>query len=101
MKYMKNQVKFSEFEDKGNNWLLGEAEIEGRKLWVVMKRFEEPSEFGISDGRISKLSIGYRDGRDYERHEWALNYDRGWDVHWRKCSKPVQAVYRAVLERWN
>lgn len=42
------------------------------KYWV--KHFEEPSEdYGINDGKISKLSLKM-DG------EWIANYDRGWDI---------------------
>lgn len=38
-----------------------------------VKHFEEPSEWGIDGGRISKLNlkVGTRD---------IANYDRGWDV---------------------
>ena len=39
--------------------------------WV--KHFEEGSEFGIDEGRISKLTIKV-DGKV------TCNYDRGWDV---------------------
>lgn len=38
-----------------------------------MKRYDEPSDYGIDEGRISKLLIS-RNGR------YTCNYDRGWDM---------------------
>ena len=40
-----------------------------------MKRFDEPSEYGIDGGRISKLSL-----RDKDSGQFVVNYDRGWDI---------------------
>lgn len=59
--------------------------------WSV-KHFEEPSEYGIDNGRISKLTIkvGNKD---------IVNYDRGWDI------KPTDevgiAVYKILIEKYN
>ena len=36
--------------------------------------FPEPSQFGIDEGRISKLTITDRDKKT------RVNYDRGWDA---------------------
>lgn len=41
------------------------------KYWV--KHYEEPSEYGIEGGRISKLTLRAGD-------EEIANYDRGWDI---------------------
>ena len=38
-----------------------------------MKRYKEPSKFGIDGGRISKLTLKIGD-------EIVANYDRGWDI---------------------
>ena len=41
------------------------------KFWV--KHYDEGSQYGIDEGRISKVTLK-RNG------ETACNYDRGWDV---------------------
>ncbi len=46
----------------GNSWY---------RYWV--RAYDEPSEYGIDGGRISKLTIKRQD-------ETVVNYDRGWDV---------------------
>ena len=38
-----------------------------------MKVFEEPSEYGINQGRISKLTLK-------NNNKVIANYDRGWDI---------------------
>ena len=47
------------------------AETIKAHYWV--KHFEEPSEFGINGGRISKLQIKMGG-------KTVVNYDRGWDI---------------------
>ena len=51
--------------------------------WV--KYYDEPSQFGINGGRISKLMIRI-DGKI------TCNYDRGWDV------EPKDEATKAALE---
>lgn len=54
--------------------------IEGR--WVQAKVFNEPSTFGINNGRVSKCTIGKTDARDPTRDYFSqldYNYDRGLD----------------------
>jgi len=56
------------------------AIIEGR--WVQAKVYDEPSPFGINDGRVSKISIGktqYRDNTQNFFEQMCFNYDRGLD----------------------
>lgn len=56
------------------------AIIEGR--WVQAKVYDEPSCFGINDGRVSKLCIGktqYRDPMQNFFEQMCYNYDRGLD----------------------
>ena len=48
------------------------------------KIYDEPSEYGIEGGRISKLAIKV-DG------VWTCNYDRGWDI------KPKDYATKAAL----
>ena len=58
------------FPYKGHNWF--EGEIGG--FTVCAKVYPEPSQYGIENGRISKLTITDVDGNTI------ANYDRGWDV---------------------
>ena len=64
--------------------------IDGYEFEV--KHFENGSEYGIDEGRISKLEI--RNGG-----KLLVNYDRGWAI------KPMDAaairVYEIILKRYN
>lgn len=54
--------------------------IAGR--WVQAKVYDEPSTFGVNDGRVSKLCIDKSAMRDPEQNFFAqmdYNYDRGLD----------------------
>lgn len=56
------------------------AIIEGR--WVQAKVFDEPSSYGINEGRVSKLAIGKTDHRVPNTDFFAqmdFHYDRGLD----------------------
>lgn len=53
------------------------------KFWV--KHYDEGSQYGIDEGRISKVTLK-RNG------ETVCNYDRGWDVF------PVDADTETALE---
>jgi len=58
------------------------AIIDGR--WVQAKVYDEPSCYGINDGRVSKLAIGISDKRDPNKNffdQMAFNYDRGLDFN--------------------
>lgn len=59
-----------------DNWIYGRK----GKFKICAKVFSTPSDFGIKNGRISKLQIC-----DTSQEHWGLqgcyvNYDRGWDV---------------------
>ena len=58
--------------------------------WV--KHYDEPSEFGINGGRISKLMIKVND-------KVTLNYDRGWDV--RPQDPETKMAYIILLQNYN
>jgi hypothetical protein len=70
MKVLKAHDKFG--------WIT--AVINGR--WVQAKVYDEPSVFGINDGRVSKLAIG-KSSMLYPTtpffDQMAYNYDRGLD----------------------
>lgn len=56
------------------------AIIEDR--WVQAKVYDEPSMYGINDGRVSKLSISKTSKRDPNQNyfeQMCYNYDRGLD----------------------
>ena len=60
------------------------------RYWV--KHFENPSEWGIDEGRISKLNLKI-DGRDI------CNYDRGWDV--RPETQEALAAFSILMGKYN
>lgn len=56
------------------------AVIENR--WVQAKVYDEPSDYGINNGRVSKLVVGKTSTRDPQRNffeQMCYNYDRGLD----------------------
>ena len=61
--------------------------------WQRMVRFEEPSNYGIRQGRISKLWMNNVDCSEF------INYDRGWDMH--PISTEAKAVLAAIIKKFN
>lgn len=73
-------------------WKAGTETINGKKIKWEIKVFNEGSQFGINNGKISKLSIE-QDG--YQ----VCNYDRGWD---KKPSTPeAKQVYNMLISKFN
>lgn len=64
---MKSQV--SKLKDLGNNWI--EGEFEG--CYFQAKVFDNPSDYGIENGSVSKLMVK-------KNNKVIFNYDRGIDV---------------------
>lgn len=57
------------------------AIIGGR--WVQAKVYNEPSTFGINNGRVSKLAVGKTASRDANKPfhpQMCYHYDRGLDI---------------------
>ena len=56
-------------------WITGTISKDGGEYEVQAKVFDEPSEFGIDHGRISKLWV--------KEKGWpvCISYDRGWDIY--------------------
>jgi len=69
-------------------WMQGK--LDGCEYWV--KSFDEPSVFGVNEGRISKLTVK-RDGREI------INYDRAWDVE--PQTDEDREVLARILEMYN
>ena len=71
----------------GEPWSHGTVTLgNGRAFAFHMKHFENPSDFGIDGGRISKLDI-----RTAATNKVVVNFDRGWDI------KPRTSDHKAVL----
>ena len=74
----------------GTIWTESKA---GYDYWV--KHFEEGSEFGIEQGRISKLTI-----RRHGDTKNIANYDRGWDIEV-PDDKQIKEVYAVLIKKYN
>ena len=79
-----------------DNWTKGTAVLYGKIYQFEIKHFEEPSDYGIDGGRISKLWIAPKPG---DFRDTIANYDRGWDV--RPMNADAKAVYKAILDKFN
>ena len=58
--------------------------------WV--KAYDEPSEYGIEDGRISKMEVQING-------ETAIRYDRGWDVY--PETEDANLAYAILMQEYN
>ena len=54
-------------------WRKGTLVIKKQLLTYCAKVYDEGSEYGINEGRISKLEVR-------QDNKLLLNYDRGWDI---------------------
>lgn len=70
----------------------GTIQIENETFTYDAKHFDEPSEYGIEGGRISKLGI--RKGR-----EVVLNYDQGWVIE--PETEGAQLALLAICQKLN
>lgn len=62
-------------------WEEGTFIIDGVIFKYEAKVFEESSQFGINDGRVSKLQIvKYTRDNPWTWENTVINYDRGWDI---------------------
>lgn len=60
--------------------------------WV--KAFQKPSQWGIENGRISKLTVRI-DGKI------TINYDRGWDISPHEDDRESMIAYRILMMKYN
>lgn len=77
---------FTKFHNS-NNWVNGKCE----NYDFEAKLFDEGSEFGINEGRVSKLTIS-------DNGNWIVNYDRGWDIEVKKEHEEVFNLIMNLLE---
>ena len=68
----------------------GDGKYTAVKYWV--KHFEEPSDFGIKGGRMSKLTLSING-------KIVCSYERGWDV--RPTCDAARAAYKILLKEYN
>ena len=86
--------KMIKIEKHDGAWTIAKALFEKTIYHINVKHFEEPSKFGIKNGRISKLWI-----REKGEIEPIVSYDRGWDT--RPRSKAAKAIYEEILAMYN
>ena len=76
-----------------NVWTIATATVNGKRFRVQMVKFEEPSIYGIRNGRISKLWAKEENGTDN------IAYDRGWSH--RPATAEGKAFLKEIIKRYN
>lgn len=73
-------------------WTNGVIKIDKTNVAFSVKHFGEPSEFGIDEGRISKLDLRVKG-------KIVANYDRGWEM--KPSHVAVEKALQYVLATYN
>jgi len=73
--------------NNNTNWTKGN--IDGYDFTI--KHFEDGSEYGIGEGRISKLEMR-------KNGIVVVNYDRGWDI---EPDISVKSAYEKIIAKFN
>jgi len=89
MREIKHIFKITTDTRKKDNWVEG---VGNNNIKFYAKVFDTGSEYGIKNGRISKLDIR-QDGKII------VNYDRGWDV--RPKTPEHRAIFNALMKKLN
>ena len=76
------------------HWYTGKVKINAKEYTVNMLRFEEPSCYGIAEGRISKLFI-------FNKEEKLMWYDREWEYLPNHDNTEVQKLYETIINQYN
>ena len=79
-----------------NPWYQDTVYYNGDKFVITAAVFEDPSKYGIKNGRISKLDIVQKD-KDGNKID-SCSYDRGW------VGKPkgdIKVVFDALIDQYN
>jgi hypothetical protein len=74
---------------KENGWIKGET---SGGVTFEAKVYDEPSEYGIDGGRVSKLGV-------HEGNKWIVNYDRGWDLE--PLTPEHNTIYEQIMSKLN
>ena len=75
-----------------SGWKEGTIGVNGEVFHYWVKVYEEPSRFGIDEGRISKLMLK-RGGKV------VCNYDRGWDIE--PVDKNTELAYQILIGEYD
>ena len=73
-------------------WKEGTLGVNGDIFHYWVKQYEEPSQFGIEGGRVSKLMLK-------RKGQIVCNYDRGWDI--RPVDENTEVALRILLKDYN
>lgn len=87
------EIKTIGNEQALNTWTLASAMVNGKNYKIQLVRFDEPSQYGIRRGHISKLWVSEAG------HEPIINFDRGWDV--RAKTAEAKAILAAIIKQFN
>lgn len=71
--------------NRETNWIEGKS----GKYKFIAKHYDEGSEFGINNGRTSKLWVTDKNG------QCVANYDRGWDV--KPATKELEQIVDDIV----
>ena len=95
---MADEITLEHGSRANDNWTKGTATCNGVTYDFQIKHFDEPSEYGIDSGRISKLWMRRRGDA-----QAVLGYDRGWQRGFTPRCKgaEVRAAYRAIIAKFN
>ena len=95
---MADEITLEHGSRANDNWTKGTATCNGVTYDFQIKHFDEPSEYGIDSGRISKLWMRRRGDA-----QAVLAYDRGWQRGFMPRGKgaEVRAAYRAIIAKFN
>ena len=74
-------------------WNTGKIKVGSKVVEYSMKRYDNPSNMGIDQGRISKLTLKV-DGKII------LNYDRGWDATGR-WNRTARTALKYLVANYN
>ena len=94
---MQNNLTLTASTQTEMNWTTGTVQANGQTYTYSVKHFDEPSCYGIRNGRVSKLEI--RLAGQKAPSMVVLNYSRGWDV--RAQNAETRMVRDAILKRFN
>ena len=78
-------------------WTIAKTVRNGLTYRIEIKHFELPSEFGIRNGRISKLWIAEVHGEG--KYKCVCSYDRGWDR--RATTTVARAIRDEAIAMYN
>ena len=97
-KAMADEITLEHGPRANDNWTKGTVTCNGVTYDFNIKHYDEPSEFGIGHGRISKLWLRRRG----DAHP-SLCFDRGWEHGFTPRGKgaEVNAIYKALVAKFN